>query len=158
MDIEFLLGPERLVIKSDVVTVAKSREVRAAMKKVAKSHDEAIEKQKSDLRALEVDFASRIKQDKDETDEEWEARITPILEEREAAIEALIPEDTESFKMKLAFECLKVLGQEFGQAGKVTPANFDQASWDKTKLLLAKFLINNECELGMVFLPPKTLN
>jgi hypothetical protein len=158
MDTEFVLGAQRLVIKSDMITVAKARELRAAIKEVGVKHDAKLEEQKKALREIDKEYSSRLIKLEDESMAEYEERITPILEEKQAAVDGVLPEDNESYVMKLAFDCLSVLGHQFGQAAKVTQEGFDAGVWDKTKLALAKLLINNECELGVLFLPPRSLN
>lgn len=164
-DLELELGSERLVIRSDAVSPAKARELRLAIKEVAKAYDTKLEEFKKVLREIDKEYESRLAREKDaygeysEAYDVWIERINPVLEEKQEAVDAVTPEDKESHVMELAFECLKVIAAQFGQSQKVTPASFDAAkSWSRLKFTLAKFLINNECEMGVLFLPPKSLN
>lgn len=159
MDTVFELGGERLVLKDDVITVAKAREIRAAMKDLVKKNDEEVEELKKVLVSIDEKYSDDLTKGENETDESYKERIAPILEAKKAEADAVIPEDKESVVMEMAYKCLGVLADQFGQSAKVTPANFEAAkNYNKVKLQLAKFLINNECEIGVLFLPPKNLN
>lgn len=155
---EFVLGGERLVVKGDQLTFGKARELKAAIKQVSEDFDGVLEKFKEDLKKVDEEFASRLEKDEDETLEDWQERIEPVIKEKQAACDAVTPDDLESHVQSLAFKCLQAVGRLFGQEHKITTANFDAADAAKTKMLLAKLLINNECPLGTLFLPPKSLN
>lgn len=163
-NVEIELGPERLVINDDVFTVSKVRELRAAIKAVGKAYDDELEAQKKAVNEVVEEYSSRLKREVDEetgvsseTDKEYSERIKDPLAERDKKIEEIVPEDSEAPTMKLAFECLKAIASITGQAQKVTPPNFDKVNWGKCKIKLAKFLISNECDLGLIFLPPRQL-
>jgi len=157
-NIEFEMGRDRLVVNEDVITCAKARELREAIKKVSDRYDERVEKEQEAINEVVEAFASRLEREENETDIAYVKRTKPILKEREEAAKKVSSPDKESHLMELAFECLKEVAKLVGQEAKVTRENFDAASWSKTKLKLAKVLIVNECQMGMLFLPPKSLS
>jgi predicted RNase H-like nuclease (RuvC/YqgF family) len=162
-NVEIELGPERLVL-DDVFDVAKVRQLRKAIKEIGKKYDEELDAQKEKIEAIIDEYKERLKMNRDEydipteTDREYKKRIAPVLAERNAKIEELAPDD-EAPTMKLGYQCLEAIAELTGQGGgrKVNPANFEKVKWGTAKMKLAKFLISNECDLGMIFLPPKQL-
>lgn len=163
-NVEIELGTERLVLNDDVFDVAKVRQLRKAIKEIGKKYDADLDAQKELIEEVIEEYRPRLKREVDEydvpteTDREYKKRIKPALTERDAKIEEIAPDD-EAPTMKLGYQCLEVIADLTGQGGgrKVNEANFEKINWGKTKMKLAKFLISNECDLGMIFLPPKQL-
>lgn len=163
-NVEIELGPERLVLNDDVFDVAKVRQLRKAIKEVGKKYDDELDAQKKAINEVIEEYRPRLKREVDEydvfteTEAEYTKRIAEPLAERNAKIEEIAPDD-EAPTMKLGYQCLEVIADLTGQGGgrKVNPTNFEKVKWGQAKMKLAKFLISNECDLGLIFLPPKQL-
>lgn len=158
MDLELELGAERVVVKSDTITVKTARLLRSNIKAVRDIYNKELDQQNEAVQKVLEKYKETLTKKDDESIEEFNKRVEPVLVERKAEVDLLIPEDKESFIMDIAYRCIKAIAEQFGQAHKVTPTNFDQANWPKIKKGLAKFLISNECELGQLFLPPKEIS
>ena len=94
------------------------------------------------------------KEDPIETEEEWESRKKDLEKEHERELTEMLPSEDTFYQFELAFKCLEVLGDMFGQKQKITQQNFEEAAWPKVKQELARILISNGCDLGTLFLPP----
>ena len=70
------------------------------------------------FRVVDEDFERRrLEKDENESDEDWRKALLLILRgKKQAAVDAVMPEDNESHVMKLAFECLK--GSSYPVQGK----------------------------------------
>lgn len=164
-NVEIEFGTERLVLNDDAFDVAKVRQLRKAIKEVGKKYDDELDAQKKAINEVIEEYRPRLKREVDdygvptETDAEYTKRIAEPLAERDAKIDEIAPEDAEAPTMKLAYQCLEAIAEITGQGGgrKVNAANFEKINWGKAKMKLAKFLISNECDLGLIFLPPKQL-
>jgi len=153
---------ESLRIMDDHFTVKIARELRQDIQKVVDDYNSQVndlaEKVKDIVKKYEEVLKVVTLDGVTETAEEYEKRVEPFLAERKAALDAITPEDKEHYIMTLAFNCLKAIADKFGQGHKVTPQNFEAASWPKVKLALAKFLLSNEIPTGKLFLPPQDLD
>lgn len=155
-------GNESLRIMDDHFTVKVARELRHDIQKVVDDYNVQVNELSEKVEAIVKEYEEDLKVLKldgvEETLDAYEKRIEPFLAERKAKLDAITPEDKESYVMTLAFNCLKAIADKFGQGAKVTQSSFESASWPKVKLALAKFLLTNEINTGKIFLPPTNLD
>lgn len=155
-------GNESLRIMDDHFTVKVARELRQDIQKVVDDYNVEVNKLSEAVDAVVKEYETNLKvltlDGVQESLEAYEERIKPFLAERKEKLDAITPEDKESYVMTLAFNCLKAIADKFGQGGKITQTNFESASWPKVKLTLAKFLLSNEIPTGKIFLPRTDLD
>lgn len=159
---ELILGKERLAILDDAFTVKVARELRQDINKVVDDYNKEINALQVEVDKIVAEYADelqvRVLDDVKETQEAYDKRVEPVLAARKEKLDAITPEDKESYIMTLAFGCLKAIANKFGQGHKITQEAFENASWPKIKLALAKFLLTNEIQTGKLFLPPQDLD
>lgn len=153
---------QSLRIMDDHFTVKVARELRHDIQKVVDDYNTQVNELSEKVEAIVDEYKEVLQVVKldgvEESLDAYEERVKPFLAERKAKLDAITPEDKESYVMTLAFNCLKVIADKFGQGAKVTQSSFEAASWPKVKLALAKFLLTNEINTGKIFLPPQNLD
>ena len=125
-------------------------------------HEKELADKQKQLEALAQkynDLSKEIAESTEITEEERTAKFAELVINRTKEAESIFPEDSETYVMSVVFLTLKALADLDGQGHKVTKANFAKCPYVKTKLMLAKLLIQNEIsEVGIIFLPPKNLD
>ena len=156
------LGNEVLRINQDTLTVEKVGLLKASLRSAIKEHEKELADKQKQLEALAQkynDLSKEIAESTEITEEERTAKFAELVINRTKEAESIFPEDSETYVMSVVFLTLKALADLDGQGHKVTKANFAKCPYVKTKLMLAKLLIQNEIsEVGIIFLPPKNLD
>lgn len=155
------MGKDDLKVDEDLMSVKKVHELRRRIRKVHEDYNEEIRQTNEKINEITTRYSEEGERlvDKNESptesEEEWKARREELGKKQEKELEEILPDEDDFYQFELAFKACEVLEDMFGQKGKVTQENFDNANWPKIKMELAKLLISNGCDMGMVFLPPK---
>lgn len=146
---------EQVIFDKDLLTQKQIRQFRLDIANEVEAYMKDIDKYQDDFQKLAQAFAEDSKKKEKESDKVYEKRVSELTEKfKEEAAKLRGPDDS-YWKQELAARLLKVIARMAGQEHKVTPAALDGAPWEPMKRGLAEFLINQECDAGTHFLPPR---
>lgn len=152
----FKLGNnEQIIFDKDLLTQKQIRQFRLDIANELEKYLKEISEFQDSFQDLAKKFSEDTARKEKESDKAYEKRVQELTEKfKEDAAKLRGPDDA-YWKQELAGRLLRVIARMALQEAKVTPANLDDAPWEPMKRQLAEFLINNECDAGTHFLPPR---
>ena len=154
--IEIKLGGNEVIrFDEDVLTSKAVRQLRLDVQKVMDDYDKDITARQDKGAELGEALNKKLQRVEGESDQEFEERTKPLLDEYMVEMAKLTPDSDTYWLQDIAFGCLQLLADLSGQSYKLTRENFDGAPWMALKKKLAKLLLEYGCEVGTLFLPPR---